>query len=192
MNEQEDTTKEVHTYDDLYVGRFFKAAHMKGRRVTLTIANVWTEELQGEREKKRKPILAFRETERQLVLPPINGVCLKAMFGANVKEWFGKRVTFWPTDTLMPMPTAKGPDRFCVRVWGSPDIDKPVSAVFTPPKRRAIRMTMQPTGRAIAKPQRAADHDPDTGEVTTDVVDLPEYTEDGVLIPAETAKEGDR
>jgi hypothetical protein len=84
MSDNNNSAKEAHTFDDLYAGRFFKASQMQGRNVTLTIADVWTEELEGEKGADRKAILAFRETDRQLVLPKINGVCIRAMFGANV------------------------------------------------------------------------------------------------------------
>jgi len=146
----QNTVKEAFSFDDLYSGRFFKASSMRGNKVTLTIADVWTEELEGERGTDRKAILSFKGTDKQLVLPKVNGVCIKGMFGANVKEWIGKRVTFWPTDTIMPFPGARGDDRYCVRVFGSPDIDKPIPVEFRPPKRRAIKMTMQPTGKAPA------------------------------------------
>ena len=142
-----DTTKQANTFDDLYSGRFFKASQLQGRHVTLRIAKVWTEELEGERGADRKAIVSFERTDKQLVLPKINGVCIKAMFGGNVTDWIGKAVTFWPTDTLMPWPGARGEDRFCVRVFGSPDITEPIKVEFTPPKRRKITMVMQPTGK---------------------------------------------
>jgi len=150
MSDNSNSAKEAHTFDDLYAGRFFKASQMQGRNVTLTIADVWTEELEGEKGADRKAILAFRETDRQLVLPKINGVCIRAMFGANVKAWAGKRVTFFPTDKLMPMPTAKGSDRICVRVFGSPDISEEQRVEYSPPRRRKIIMTMHPTGKPAA------------------------------------------
>ena len=103
MSDQ-DTTKKVSSYDDLYVGRFLKAGNLKGRQVTLKIAAVWTEELTGERGASRKAIVSFEKTDMQHVMPKINGTCLKAMFGGDVTQWIGKRVTFWATDTLMPWP----------------------------------------------------------------------------------------
>jgi hypothetical protein len=149
----ENTAREVFTYDELYAGRFLKAGHLRGSQVTVAIDDVWTEELTGEKGAERKALLSFRGTDKQHVLPKINGECIKAMFGANVKEWVGKRVTLYATDKLMPMPTAKGDDRLCVRVFGSPDITAPVAVTYTPPRRRAIKMTMHPTGKPKAQPE---------------------------------------
>lgn len=53
------------------------------------------------------------------------------------------------------------------------------------PSRPAVAAPSMLTLAAETVADEPTDHDPETGEVTTDVVDLPEYTEDGMLIPAE-------
>lgn len=141
---------------DLYPGRFLKAGHLmhKGREFfTLTIAQVFTEELDGDKGKERKAILAFRETAQQHVLPKINAHCIAAMLGSDVRQWVGKRISLYATDRYMPFPGRTGEDRFCVRIYGSPEIDKPIAVEFRPPRRKAIRMTMQPTGNADSQPK---------------------------------------
>jgi len=143
---------------DLYPGRFLKAGHLmhKGRDYfTLTIAQVFTEELDGDKGKERKAILAFRETSQQHVMPKINAQCVAAMLGNDVRQWVGKRISLYATDRYMPFPGRTGEDRFCVRVYGSPEIDKPIAVEFRPPRRKAIRMTMQPTGNAASQPKQA-------------------------------------
>ncbi len=157
----QNTARPARSYDDLYPARFLSGAMMRGRHATLTITRAYTEELRGERGTERKAILSFAETDKELVLAKINGVCIKAMFGRDVQQWIGRRVTFWPTDTLMPMPTAKGDDRICVRVYGSPEIDAPVPVEFAPPRRKKLMMTMQPTGAPkAAEPERTPEGDP--------------------------------
>ena len=136
---------------DLYPGRFLKAGNLmhKGRQFfTLTIAHVAVEELEGDKGTERKAVLSFRESPLQHVMPKINAVCIAAMLGPDVRAWVGRKISLYATDQLMPMPTAKGDDRFCVRVYGSPEITAPIAVEYRPPRRRAIRMTMQPTGKA--------------------------------------------
>jgi len=146
---------------DLYPGRFLKGGHLlnKGRDYfTLTIDRVWREDLanDGDSRKKNPPdikaLVSFRETPMQHIMPKINAVCFAAMFGSDVRTWGGKRVSLYATDKLMPYGGSVGEDRFCVRVYGSPEIDAPVSVEYRPPKHRAIRMTMRPTGKPAPEP----------------------------------------
>ena len=148
-------------FDDLYPGRFLKAGNFHGKRVTLTIEAVAIEVLEGEKGKQDKAIVTFRETPRQLVLCKLNGTCIKGMFGSNVLNWKGKRVTFFPTDTIMPMPSKKGDDRICIRVWGSPDIAADLAVEFAPPRRKAFTIPMhavkrEGTPQPPAQPQSQA------------------------------------
>jgi hypothetical protein len=49
------------------------------------------------------------------------------------------------------MPTTKGDDRFCIRVYGSPDLTADLSVEFKVPKRKPILMTMKaPSKKAPA------------------------------------------
>ena len=144
---------ELKSFDDLYPGRFIKAGQFHGKQVTLTIADVRHEQLEGERGKELKVILAFQKTDKQLVLCKLNGTCIKGMFTSSVANWIGKRITFFPTDTMMPMPTAKGDDRVCIRVWGSPDLASDVGVEWKPARRKATVYTMH---AVKAAPQTAA------------------------------------
>jgi len=141
---------ELKSFDDLYPGRFLKAGNFHGKQVTLTIAEVRLEELEGEKGKADKCIVSFRQTPRQLVLCKLNGTCIKGMFGGSIANWIGKRVTFFPTDTIMPMPSKKGEDRFCIRVWGSPDLAADMAVEFAPPRRKAFTIPL----RAVKGPSQ--------------------------------------
>ena len=121
-------------FDQLYPGRFLKAGELNGKKVTLTIRDTDLEDLVGEDGKpKAKAIVAFRETEKQLVCCKTNGLSLKAMFGAQLSEWIGKRVTIFP-DTWNGEP--------CIRIWGSPDIEADLDVMVTLPRRRPFKKTM--------------------------------------------------
>ena len=133
------------TLDHLYPNRWIKAGLFDGKQRTLTITDIFQEEFDSDKPeegKQIKAILSFKETDRQLVLAKINAICIAGMFGRRCPDWIGKRVTFYATDKLMPLPTAKGEDKFCVRVWGSPDLAKDIDVTFAPPKRRPIVMRM--------------------------------------------------
>jgi hypothetical protein len=120
-------------WDQLYPGRFIKTGDLLGKNVTLTIASVDLDELEGETGKKIKGVISFERTEKQLALNKTNGICLKEMFGKRVQEWVGKRVTLMPA-------LWNGED--CIRVYGSPDIEADKDITVTLPRKRPQRMTM--------------------------------------------------
>lgn len=135
------------TYDELYPGRFLKAGELRGKKVTLTIADVDLEELEGEDGKKKaKATMSFRETEKQMVMCKTNGICCKTMFGTELAKWIGKRVTIFPGEWN---------GEPAIRVWGSPDIERDIDLQVSLPRRRPFTMKMHKVG-APAKPPAAA------------------------------------
>lgn len=123
------------SFDELYPGRFLKAGLLDGQKVTYTIRDVDLEELQGEDGKaKQKAILHFAETQMSLVCCKTNGVCIKAMFGARLADWQGKRVTLFP-DIWNGEP--------CIRVWGSPDIEADMRVQVALPRRKPFERTLR-------------------------------------------------
>lgn len=135
-------------WDELYPGRFIKAADLKGGKVTLRIAKVHVEELVGDKGPQMKGVIAFEKTEKALALNKTNGICLKEMFGKKVQEWVGRRVTLFPSQW-------DGED--CIRVWGSPEIDADRAITIALPRKRPFQMTMHRTGVAVApKPSTTA------------------------------------
>lgn len=141
--------------DALFPGRFLKGADLNGREQTVEIVDVWGEDLEGQKGVKPKAIVSFKRATpgpRELVLAKINSACLKAMFGSKRSAWLGKRVTFYATDKIMPMPSGENKGRACLRVMGSPDITEPIAVTFAPPRRRPVTMVMKVTG---SKPRPA-------------------------------------
>lgn len=124
-------------FDQLYPGRFIKAGELNGRKVTLTVIDVDLEGLMGEDGKeKAKAIISFRESQKKLVTCKTNGLCLKEMFGRDVTQWVGKKVTIFP-DIWNGEP--------CIRIWGSPDIDADMKVTITLPRRRPFDKVMHKT-----------------------------------------------
>ena len=136
-------------FDQLYPGRFLKAGILDGKKVTLTIANVQHEKLEGEKGTELKAIMSFVGKEMQLVLCKTNALCIKAMFGPILAEWRGKKVTFYEGKVEVPGPMKGQP---CIRVWGSPEIQGDVSTPIKLPKRKAFDVLLHKT----PSPQDAA------------------------------------
>jgi hypothetical protein len=132
------------TFDDLYPGRFLKAGNIPNGKATYTIKAVVRDQIEGEKGMEDKVVMSFDETAMQLVLPKVNAVAIRAMFGSDVQEWMGKRVTLFATTEIMPFPKRR--DEPCIRVFGSPDIMEDVVCEWTPPKRRKLVQKLQPTG----------------------------------------------
>jgi hypothetical protein len=136
VSEQQKVFPKPVDWDELYPGRFLKAADFKGAKVTLTIAEVKLEELIGDKGPQIKGVMSFEKTEKQLALNKTNGICLKELFGKKVQEWVGKRVTLFPS-------TWNGDD--CIRVWGSPEIEEDKEVTIALPRKRPFSMTMHKT-----------------------------------------------
>lgn len=136
MNEPKKHPKPT-VYDQLYPGRFIKAPELLGKKVTLTITEIDLEDLEGDDGKKTKAIVSFKETPKMLVLCKTNGICLKEMFGKELKNWVGKRITIFEDDWNGEPAT---------RIWGSPDIERDMKVTVQLPRRRAMEKTMRRTG----------------------------------------------
>jgi hypothetical protein len=118
------------SYDQLYPGRFIKAAELLGKKVTVTIADIELEDLEGEDGKKTKCIVSFKESPKKLVACKTNGLCIKEMFGKELVNWVGKRITIFE-DVWNGEP--------CIRVWGSPDIPEAMEVTIQLPRRRPFK-----------------------------------------------------
>lgn len=138
MNEQRKIPKPT-SYDELYPGRFLKAADLLGKKVTLTLADVDLEELEGDDGKKTKCIISFAGKTKKLVACKTNGLCIKEMFGKDIANWIGKRITLFE-DVWNGEP--------CLRVWGSPDIPEEMEVLITLPRRRPFKKTLHKVERS--------------------------------------------
>lgn len=151
------------SFDDLYPGRFLKAGNFAGKKVTLTIKGADLEELEGEDGVKSKAIVSFVETSRALVACKTNGICIRDMFGPLLANWIGKRVILFPSEWN---------GEPCIRVWGSPDLEREIDVEVKLPRRKPFRMRMHRSagnGSSKSAPRDESPPesiDPATGEVS--------------------------
>lgn len=143
-------------WDELYPGRFIKAGDFKGKKPTLRISEVRIEELVGDKGPQIKGVISFERTEKQWALNKTNGICLKGMFGRMVQDWVGKRVTLF---------AAVHDGEPCIRVWGSPDIERDMQLEIQLPRKRPTQMTMHKMAgpapvASQSSPASAADREP--------------------------------
>lgn len=128
------------SYDQLYPGRFIKAGELLGKKVTLTIADIELEDLEGDDGKKTKCIISFKETQKKFVACKTNGLCVREMFGKELANWMGKRITLFE-DVWNGEP--------CTRIWGSPDIEEEIEVTVSLPRRRPFKKTMHKVVKAV-------------------------------------------
>lgn len=86
-------------FPSLYLG----AHDLQGKEVALTIRRVVVEELKTSGGSERKPTVYFQETqakaaqnkteEKRLVLNKTNAKSIAKMYGPEVNDWVGKRIT---------------------------------------------------------------------------------------------------
>jgi hypothetical protein len=86
---------------------------LAGRDVTVTISTVRPGSVGGHkgRKKDRKPIISFAKTEKTLCCNVTNAKTIAGMYGPDVREWVGKRITLYPTTTTFGAETVD-----CIRI----------------------------------------------------------------------------
>ena len=90
------------------------AFDLQGKDVTLTIDRVEAGNVTGTGGKKtRKPVVHFREgkEKKPLALAVTNCKAIAGLYGNDVEQWVGKRITLYPTTT-----TFAGEVVECIRV----------------------------------------------------------------------------
>jgi hypothetical protein len=100
-------------------------------------------------DEKMKAVLSFEGTKKSMVLNRTNAEALKLMFGRETDAWLGKRVTIFPATMKDPFSGDENATTTAIRVRGSPDITAPQSATIQR-GRKAIRVSVVPTGKAAA------------------------------------------
>lgn len=130
-------------YKLAYPGRFVEGPDLKGQDVTVTIAAVKVEEMDG----KTKLILRFEGAKKELVVNRTNAEAFRLMFGRETDGWISKRVTLFPITIKDPFSSDENATVVAVRVRGSPDIAAPLSDVVRLGKSNK-RISVVPTGQA--------------------------------------------
>lgn len=148
-------------FDGLNDGAYIKAAEFKiGQEFTVTIDNVHKEQLEGDDGKKKgKGVVAFKGKDKEWVSNKTNQLCIAAMFGPMVKDWYGKRITLVVENVKVGGETKPG-----FRIKGSPDLTAPVDATIKLPKRKPVTRRLVPTGKPAAATATAAVLNPDADD----------------------------
>jgi hypothetical protein len=99
-------------YRTMYDRDFIFHYDLGGRDVTVTIDHVKQGELTGTSGKKsKKPVVYFEGKDRGLAICKTNGGIIASLYGADVREWKGKRITLYPTKTMFG-----GKEVDCIRI----------------------------------------------------------------------------
>ena len=112
------------------------------RDVTVEITAVTKAKLEGTPIVKAnsRPVLSFKGTDKKLIVNSTIGSCIQGMYGPQIQDWIGKRVTLYPTTCA-----AKGGAQVeCVRV-------RPMV-----PKGKAEALEGKPVDEAMRARQNAA------------------------------------
>lgn len=133
-------------YETLFPGRFLKSADLAARDATVTIKSVVGEEIDG----KDKVVISFEGTKKQWVCNRTGAEALKLMFGRETNGWLGKKVTLYRMMMKDPFGGDDAPEIGAIRVRGSPEIDKPMSAEVKR-GRKTLKISVRPTGNGAAK-----------------------------------------
>lgn len=131
-------------YETLFPGRFLKGADLKGE-TTAEIKSIVGEEIDG----KFKAIISFVGAKKQFVCNRTNAEAIKLMLGRETNGWIGKRITLAGVKMADPF-SSDGAEVCALRVIGSPEIDKPMSAEVKR-GRKTLNIRVRPTGKAAPK-----------------------------------------
>ncbi len=122
------------TLEEIFPGRFVRAADFKGRDVDVTISMVVLEDLPDDKGKMEgKGVVTLRETKKKWILNRTNAEWLKELYGNDTDLWIGKRITIYP-DASVTIGSKKVGG---IRVRGVPEKDfKEREFVLTLPRKK--------------------------------------------------------
>ncbi len=88
--------------NDAYAGNHLNCESLKGKDVKLIIASTDLEEFTDQNGvRKKKIVVFFRGTDKDLVLNKTNATCIAQMYGDQTEAWVGKTITLWPSQAEM-------------------------------------------------------------------------------------------
>jgi len=116
------------TRQDLFPKKYFTAAALKGKPVTVAIAEQTYEKITDPKlgEVVEKPVLAFENTPTRLILNVTNFDLICEIVGPDSDDWPGHEIELYATQTNMAGRTVD-----CVRVR-APAAKKPKKAKVAP------------------------------------------------------------
>lgn len=148
-------------WQGFFKGTYITGAEFGDRTLVATISRVESVDLEGEDGRvKPRAVVWFSDLDRGWVLCKTNAICVAAMFGDDVDGWVGKRVHLFSTEVNVGKDKKIG-----IRVKGSPDITRPVTATIKLPRKKPFTMVLQPSknpnaGKPAAQAQQAPEPKP--------------------------------
>jgi hypothetical protein len=99
-------------FDNQYVGAW-DLTDDEDRPVdkTVTIEKVEKQKIKSQRGEETKPVLYFAGTPKGMIVNKTNARTIAGMYGNNVNDWIGKRVTLYQAMTSTP-----DGEKPCIRV----------------------------------------------------------------------------
>jgi len=132
------------TWREFYGGDHLNADHLTAEGRTATIASVEGEVLEDEDGKLRKcAVVTFAETPTRWAVNTINRICIEAMFGLDVDDAIGHKVTLFADACEVKGQFFGQPS---VRVKGSPELHEPINVTIKLPRRKPFTRVLVPTG----------------------------------------------
>jgi hypothetical protein len=97
----------------MFDNKWVKSWDLGGRDITVTIVRVEAGVLENKRanKKDKAPIVWFKGGKKPLGLNRTNAKTIAAMYGNDTKDWIGKSVTLYPTQTQFGNDTVD-----CIRI----------------------------------------------------------------------------
>ena len=117
------------TRDEVFPGKYLRAADLKGKPHTVTIESAPFETLKSlDGKETQKIVLHFKNAEKSLPLNVTNfdAVCDATSF-FDTEDWPGQRIELYPTKTTMGGKTTD-----CIRIR-RPSASRPAAAAPPPP-----------------------------------------------------------
>jgi len=108
-------------YSERHPSKYVQASDLKQEGAVVTIDRVEMEEV-GQKDKKEKPILYFKNASKALVLNTTNDRTITELFGDDDREWRGQQIELYPTTTQFG---GKIVDCVRVRAVGNKDAEEP-------------------------------------------------------------------
>jgi len=81
--------------NEIFTSNSLKAQDLKGREVTVTVSGYEAVDF----DDGKKLVLSFQESDRTLVCNKTNGSTIGGLYGTNLDNWIGKKITLFPTQT---------------------------------------------------------------------------------------------
>lgn len=143
-------TEHHHIYELFDPSKYVQAFELDGRDVTVTIARVIGETVEGENNRKAsKPVIHFTDWPKPMVLNKTNAKVLIRLYGADYRTWGGKRFTMYPTTTKL---AGEEVDAIRLRKNAPPPprtAAPPPKALTIPERVAAVKKTLRETNTVV-------------------------------------------